>query len=115
METEMETATGMATETAMRLIFLLTATVSLAACVTAPSEKRTGRTCPSVVEYSAEFQTQVADELARLPEDSAIVELLSDYASMREQVRGMCRGVAKPLDATDRQVALIFGSGPRSS
>ncbi len=35
----------------------------------------------------AEFQARAADELGRLPEDSAIVMMLSDYAVMREQAR----------------------------
>jgi hypothetical protein len=43
--------------------------------------------CPPVVEYSGEFQARAAEELVRLPEGSAIAEMLSDYAVMREQVR----------------------------
>jgi hypothetical protein len=39
------------------------------------------------VEYSREFQAQVAGELTLLPEGSAIVVMLSDYAVMREQAR----------------------------
>lgn len=43
--------------------------------------------CPPVVEYSREFQEQAAEELALLPEGSAIAEMLSDYAVMRQQAR----------------------------
>jgi hypothetical protein len=39
------------------------------------------------VEYSRAEQARVADEVAALPEGSAIVEMMSDYAVMREQVR----------------------------
>jgi hypothetical protein len=46
--------------------------------------------CPPVVEYSREFQARAAEELALLPAASATVEMLSDYAVMREQAR-MCR------------------------
>jgi hypothetical protein len=38
-----------------------------------------------VVGYSREFLEQAAEELAFLPEGSAISEMLSDYAVMREQ------------------------------
>jgi hypothetical protein len=40
-----------------------------------------------VVEYSREFQARADDELDLLPEESAITEMLSDYAVMREQGR----------------------------
>lgn len=44
-------------------------------------------TCPPVVEYGPEFQARAAEELALLPEGSAVAELLSDYAVMRDQAR----------------------------
>ena len=40
-----------------------------------------------MVEYSREFQARAAEELALLPEGSAIEEMLADYAVMREQAR----------------------------
>jgi len=43
--------------------------------------------CPPVVEYSREFQARAADELDLLPGGSAIAEMLSDYAVLREQAR----------------------------
>lgn len=43
--------------------------------------------CPPVDEYSAEFRARAAEELALLPEGSVIVEMLGDYAVMREQGR----------------------------
>ena len=43
--------------------------------------------CPPVVPYNREFQEHAAKELALLPEGSAIEEMLSDYAVMREQAR----------------------------
>ena len=67
---------------------LLVPTSCLAACATGSSELPLA-VCPPVVEYSPEFQARAADELALLPEQSAIVEMLSDYAVMREQAR-MC-------------------------
>lgn len=44
--------------------------------------------CPPVVEYNREQQARAAKELALLPEGSAVVEMFSDYAVMREQARG---------------------------
>ncbi len=42
----------------------------------------TGRlgACPPVVEYSREFQARAAEELALLPENSVLANMLSDYA-----------------------------------
>ncbi|WP_256372703.1 hypothetical protein [Roseibium sp. RKSG952] len=37
--------------------------------------------------YSGEFQARVAQELAFLPDGSAVVEMMSDYAVMRDQAR----------------------------
>ena len=41
----------------------------------------------TLVEYSGEFQVRVAEELATLPHGSAIVEMIGDYAVMRDQAR----------------------------
>jgi len=46
--------------------------------------------CPPVAVYNREFQARAAEELALLPEGSAVVEMMGDYAVMRDQVRG-CR------------------------
>jgi hypothetical protein len=46
--------------------------------------------CPPVVEYSRELQARAAEELAMLPDRSVVVEMMGDYAVMRDQVRG-CR------------------------
>ncbi len=43
--------------------------------------------CPPVVEYSREFQARAAEERALLPEGSATMEMLTDYAVLREQAR----------------------------
>jgi len=54
------------------------------------SELVTG-VCSPVVEYDGEFQARAAEEVRALPEGSAVVEMLSDYAIMREQARGCDR------------------------
>lgn len=50
------------------------------------------RVCPPVVEYSREVQAQAAEELALLPENSAIAEIMADYVMMREQAR-VCEAI----------------------
>ncbi len=70
-----------------RLAALIIVTSLLSACATVGSERLTG-VCPQVVEYDAEFQARAAEEVQALPEGSAIVKMLSDYAVMREQSRG---------------------------
>lgn len=70
-----------------RLAALAIATISLTGCATVRSEDGRLATCPPVVEYGREFQARAAEELALLPEGSAVAEMLSDYAVMREQVR----------------------------
>ena len=39
------------------------------------------------LEYSAGLQAQAAEEVQELPKGSALVEMLSDYAVMREQAK----------------------------
>lgn len=70
-----------------RLAVLAIATISLTGCTTVSSEDGRLATCPPAVEYGREFQARAAEELAELPEGSMIVEMLSDYAVMRDQAR----------------------------
>ncbi|ROU03889.1 hypothetical protein EAT49_00300 [Histidinibacterium lentulum] len=70
-----------------RLAVLAIVTSLLSGCATVGSEGGALGACPAVVEYSREFQARAADELALLPERSAIAEMLADYAVMREQAR----------------------------
>ena len=70
-----------------RLAVLAIATISLTGCATVSSDVEGLAACPPVVEYSEDFQESAAEELALLPEGSAIMEMLSDYAVMREQAR----------------------------
>ena len=69
-----------------RLAGLILAMSWLAACAMGGSEPDFA-VCPPILEYSPEFQAKAADELALLPDKSAVAEMLSDYAVMREQAR----------------------------
>jgi hypothetical protein len=62
----------------------------LTGCATDRSD---GAPCPPVFAYSREFLARAADELASLPADSAIEQMLADYQVMRDQARacGRCK------------------------
>jgi len=74
-----------------RIAVLAIATISLTACATGGSEPRIVTVCPPVIEYSRDFQARAADELDLLPDESAIAEMLSDYAVLRDQTRSCSR------------------------
>jgi len=50
------------------------------------------------VKYSREVQAQAAEELALLSEGSAVVEMMGDYAVMRDQARA-CERVGSVVDS----------------
>lgn len=70
-----------------QLAVLAIATSLLSGCATGASEKAGFGRCAPVVEYSRQFQTRAAEEVAALPHGSAIGEMLSDYAVLRDQTR----------------------------
>ena len=74
-----------------RLAVLVIATSWLTGCATAGFEAGGVAACPPVVEYSRVLQARAAEELALLPEGAAVVEMMGDYAVMREQAR-VCAG-----------------------
>jgi putative intracellular protease/amidase len=51
--------------------------------------------CPLVVEYSREVQARVAEEFLLLPDGFAVVEMMGDYAVLREQARVCARMYAR--------------------
>ena len=71
-----------------RRVALVLATIWLSGCATVGSDADRLGACPPVVEYSREFQARAAEELALLPENSVLADMLSDYAVMRDQARG---------------------------
>ena len=73
-----------------RLAVLVIGTSWLTGCATADFRAGGLAACPPIVEYSRELQARAAEELAMLPDGSAIVEMMGDYAVMRDQVRS-CR------------------------
>ena len=68
---------------------LLIVMLLLSACATDGSD-RTEHVCPPVVEYSAAEQTRAAAEIEALPEGAMVLQMLSDFAVLRDQARA-CR------------------------
>jgi hypothetical protein len=58
----------------------------LTGCATADFEANALAACPPVVQYSREFQARAAEELAVLPNGSAVVEMMVDYTVLRAQL-----------------------------
>ena len=61
----------------MRFILIL---LLLSGCATAS-------VCPSLVDYSPEFNEGLTEELMPLDDDSALVRAVLDYDALRAQVR----------------------------
>jgi hypothetical protein len=70
-----------------RLVVLAIVANLPSACGTAGSDRPAMAVCPPVVGYDAEVQERAAAEVEALAEGSAVAELLSDYAVMRQQAR----------------------------
>jgi hypothetical protein len=47
----------------------------------------TASVCPTLATYDEAFNQRLVSELEPLPEDSAIVQTIIDYSSLRDQVR----------------------------
>lgn len=74
------------TNSKLLLAGLLAATSLLTGCATAGSDPA----CPPVVPYAQVDLDRAASDLFTLPPDSPIIDMLSDYAVMRDQARA-CR------------------------
>ena len=74
-----------------QLAALAIATSWLAGCGTAGSDRPPFTAWPAVVGYDAALQERAAVEVEALTEGSAVAELLSDYAVVRDQSRA-CEG-----------------------
>lgn len=67
-----------------RLMLLLTSGSLLTGCV------QTVSSCPPLKTYTPEFNARLADEVEAMPEDSAALRAILDYAALRDQVKA-CR------------------------
>lgn len=75
----------------MRHIALLALAVTLIGCAspTAAPGVRPAM-CGWLTPYSAEFQTQAAEELAALAQGAALRVLIEDYGVLRARIRAAC-------------------------
>lgn len=69
------------------LVVLVIAMNWLTGCPTEGFDHDCAAACPPVVEYSREIRNRATEELALLPDGSAVVEMMGDYAVMRDQAR----------------------------
>lgn len=74
-----------------QLAALTIATSWLTGCATADFDANGVVACPPVVTYDKAFRARAAEELASLPDGSAVAEMLSDYTVMRDQARACKR------------------------
>ena len=70
-----------------RLAVLVIGASWFTGCATESFEANGVAACPPVVDYSLGFQARAAEELTKLANGSAVVEMLADYAVMRDQAR----------------------------
>jgi hypothetical protein len=63
----------------------LIAMLWLSACAMGGSDARAP--CPPVVEYTTADQTRAATEIEALPEGAVMIQMMSDYAVLRDQAR----------------------------
>lgn len=66
----------------VRRFYLLPALLAIAACSTTPHA-----ICPPLRTYSPEFNARLATELEALPPESATIEAIGDYISLRDQIK----------------------------
>jgi hypothetical protein len=74
-----------------RLVVLAIVASLPSGCGTGGSDGPPPPVCPPVVGYDAELQERAAVEVEALAQGSAVAELLSDYAVMRDQARACAR------------------------
>lgn len=71
----------------LRLAVLVIAASWLTGCAMAGFAANGVAACRPVMEYNREFQARAAEELALLPNGSAVIEMMGDYVVMRDQSR----------------------------
>lgn len=69
----------------MPRLLMISAMVSFSLSGCMSTQINTG--CPPLIQYSAETQRKAADELEKLPDDSAIARMIGDYKKTRDACR----------------------------
>lgn len=73
----------------MKLAFLLITAIMLSACASITPERVdfAYSRCPVLKKYTKEEMIQAAQELRRLPTESQIAEMMTDYSKLRDACR----------------------------
>ena len=74
----------------LRVTLLVIAMTYLSGCASTVYKTELEIYCPNIVDYDTEFNNRLADEIESLPDTNgnpAIVDALSDYASLRDKIR----------------------------
>lgn len=71
-----------------------TAKLTLLAAVLAGCSGIPVAACPALTAYDGAFSARLADEVATLPEKSALLRVVRDYMSLRDQIRA-CHGAGR--------------------
>lgn len=74
----------------LKVTLLVTAMIYLSGCASTVYKTELEVYCPNIVKYNQEFNDKLADEIESLPDTNgnpAIVDALSDYASLRDKIR----------------------------
>ena len=74
----------------LRATLLVIAMTFLSGCASTVYKTELEVYCPDIVEYDNAFNNKLLDEIESLPETDghpAVVEALSDYASLRDKIR----------------------------
>ena len=72
----------------MKKMLLLIVSLSLTGCAETVYRTQLEIYCPSIKQYSEDFNNKLADELESLPSDSrAIEEAMGNYIYLRDRIR----------------------------
>jgi outer membrane murein-binding lipoprotein Lpp len=74
----------------LKVTLLVIAMTYLSGCASTVYKTELEIYCPNIVKYNQDFNNKLADEIESLPDTNgnlAIVDALSDYASLRDKIR----------------------------
>lgn len=64
--------------------------LALAGCASAPQTVDVPtyvHVCPTMPQYTRDFDRQAADQLATIPIDSPVAKMIDDYGTVRQEIR----------------------------
>lgn len=73
--------------TALPIIGIAIALFGLGGCANGAGSASNAAVCPPLRSYSEDFRKRAVAEMELLPDKSAVEEMLTDYAVLRQQIR----------------------------